>query len=126
MTASAMLAELFRRDKKGFTLKRKAEDKLILTCRYTAILIAAILKSKGIPCRVRSGHAPYFNMGELGDVTTDHWINQYWDKKEKRWVTIDDAYKKLQQPHLKANCVIDSVLSNFEKDRIIFAYPIKY
>ncbi len=85
-TAPAMLAELFRRDKKGLTLKRKAEDKLVLTCRYTAILIASILKSKGIPCRVRSGHADYFGTGKL---SYDHWINQYWNTKEKRWITID-------------------------------------
>ncbi|MCB9798526.1 transglutaminase domain-containing protein [Candidatus Nomurabacteria bacterium] len=89
LTASSMLAELFRRDKKGLTLKRKTENKIILTCRYTSILMASILKSKGIPCRVRAGHANYFDMGSLGKVSTDHWINQYWDKKQKRWVTID-------------------------------------
>ncbi|HRH23138.1 MAG TPA: transglutaminase domain-containing protein [Candidatus Magasanikbacteria bacterium] len=85
-TAPAMLAELFRRDKRGLALQRKAENKLILTCRYTAILVASILKSKGIPCRVRSGHADYFGAGK---VSADHWINQYWNAKEKRWVTID-------------------------------------
>lgn len=88
-TVSAMLAELFRRDKKGLTLKRQAENKLILTCRYTSILVASILKSKNIPCRVRAGHANYFDMGTVGKVSTDHWINQYWDKKQKRWITID-------------------------------------
>ena len=45
--------------------------------------MASILKSKSIPCRVRSGHAPYFDMGELRNVSTDHWINQYWNSKEK-------------------------------------------
>lgn len=89
VTASSMLAELFRRDTKGLTLIRKVENKLVLTCRYTSILVASILKSKGIPCRVRSGHAPYFNMGKLGKIATDHWINQYWSNQEKRWITID-------------------------------------
>ncbi len=89
ITAAAILAELYRRDKRGFIKERKEEDKLILTCRYVTILIASILKSKGIPCRVRAGHAPYLNMGTLGNVSTDHWINQYWNVKEKRWVTID-------------------------------------
>ena len=51
--------------------------------------MASILKSKGIPCRVRAGHAPYFNMGSLGEVSADHWINQYWNSKEERWVAID-------------------------------------
>ena len=89
ITATAMLAELYRRDDKGFTTNRKEEDKLVLTCRYVAIIMASILKSKGIPCRVRAGHAPYFAMGSLGNVSTDHWINQYWDSKKNKWITFD-------------------------------------
>lgn len=89
VTAVAMLAELYRRDARGFVVDREPKDKLVLTCRFVAIMIASILKSKGIPARVRSGNAPYFDMGELGDVSTDHWINQYWSKQENRWITID-------------------------------------
>ncbi len=86
-TASAMLAELYRRDKRGFVADRAEKDKLVVTCRFTSILMASILKSKGIPARVRSGFSPYFNL--FGNKSTDHWINQYWSKKEKRWITID-------------------------------------
>lgn len=89
VTAGAMLAELYRRDERGFVNDREPKDKLVLTCRFVAIVIASILKSKGIPARVRSGNAPYFDMGELGNVSTDHWINQYWSAQENRWVTID-------------------------------------
>jgi len=89
VTAAAMLAELYRRDKRGFIMDRKPEDKLVLTCRFVAILMASILKSKDIAVRVRAGHAPYFDMGELGGVSIDHWINQYWSKKENHWITID-------------------------------------
>lgn len=89
VTASAMLAELYRRDKKGFINNRQEKDKLVLTCRSVVILMVSILKSKGIPCRVRVGNAPYFDMGKLGKVSADHWINQYWNTKEKRWITID-------------------------------------
>jgi hypothetical protein len=84
-TAAAMLAELYRRDDRGFVLDRAPQNKLVLTCRFTAILMAAILKSKGIPCRVRSGNAPYFEENQ----SDDHWINQYWDDNENRWITID-------------------------------------
>jgi hypothetical protein len=89
VTAAAMLAELYRRDERGFVSDRAEKDKLVLTCRFVAILIAAILKSKNIPARVRSGNAAYFDMGDLGDVSTDHWINQYWNAQENRWITID-------------------------------------
>lgn len=86
-TAAAMIAELFHRDPNGFTLKRKPEDKLVLTCRFTTLLVASILKAKGIPARVRSGYAPYFP--EEKGYSSDHWINEYWSKKENRWVIID-------------------------------------
>lgn len=85
-TTSAILAELFRRDPKGITHDRKVEDKVVLTCRHITILMASILKTKGIPARVRSGFAGYWPWSK---VSSDHWINQYWDKKENRWITID-------------------------------------
>jgi hypothetical protein len=89
VTAAAMLAELYRRDSRGLVEDRKPEDKLVVTCRFVAILMAAILKSKSVPARVRSGNASYFDVGNLGDVSGDHWINQYWNEKQNRWVTID-------------------------------------
>lgn len=90
ITTSSMLAELFRRDSRGLVLDRTSENKLILTCRFTTILMASLLKIKDIPARVRSGFAPYFNVEGLpGGKSDDHWINQYWNEKESRWVTID-------------------------------------
>jgi hypothetical protein len=85
-TAAAMLAELYRRDPRGFTEDRAVEDKLVLTCRFVAILTASILKSKGKPARVRSGFDPY--AAALGK-SFDHWITQYWEENEQRWITID-------------------------------------
>ena len=89
-TASAIIAELYRRDPQGFSLKRRSEDKLILTCRFTSILMASLLKIKSIPCRVRSGFESYFEVVGLDSrKSNDHWINQYWNDQESRWVTID-------------------------------------
>ena len=83
-TAVSMTAELLRLDNHGFKKSRKVENKIVVTCRYVAILMASILKSKNIPCRVRSGFAPYFSENH-----EDHWINQYWDKKKQKWITLD-------------------------------------
>ena len=85
LTASAMAAELFRLDERGFVPDRKAEHKLVLTCRYVSVLVSAIYKAKGIPCRSRAGFAPYFKSG----VSMDHWINQVWGESEQRWRTFD-------------------------------------
>lgn len=86
-TAAAMLAELYRRDGRGFIMDREEKNRLVVTCRFVSILVASILKSKGIPCRVRSGFASYFRSSK--GKATDHWINQYWDKKENHWTMID-------------------------------------
>lgn len=85
LTAPALTAELFRLDERGFVKDRKTEDKIVVTCRYVSVLMSAILKAKGIPARSRAGFAPYFKEG----ISMDHWINQYYSEKEKRWITFD-------------------------------------
>jgi len=85
LTAPAITAELFRLDPRGFVPDRRVENKLILTCRYVSVLVSAIYKAKGVPCRSRAGFAPYFQPGK----SMDHWINQVWNGKENRWQTID-------------------------------------
>jgi hypothetical protein len=86
-TASAMLAELYRRDQRGFVDDRQEKDRLILTCRFIAILMATILKSKGKPARVRSGFDSYSS--PYPGKSCDHWITQYWNTQQERWITID-------------------------------------
>ncbi len=85
LTAPALTAELFRMDERGFVKERQVENKIVVPCRYVSVLMSAILKAKGIPARSRAGFAPYFREG----VSMDHWINQYYNEKEKRWVTFD-------------------------------------
>ena len=72
-TAQAMLSELLRRNK-NYSLNRKIEDKIHVCCREQAILLASILKAKGIPTRVRSGFAKYVNTS--GKAAGDHWITE--------------------------------------------------
>lgn len=85
LTAPAIMAELFRQDERGLVLDREIRDKIVITCRYMSVLAASILKAKGYCCRVRSGFAPYF----YENISCDHWICQYWNSKEKRWVDLD-------------------------------------
>ena len=84
-TAQSMLAELLRKDP-NYSKIREAKDKIHITCRGQAILLASILKAKGLPARARSGFAPYIK--ENG-VSYDHWITEYFDYKENRWKLVD-------------------------------------
>ena len=84
-TAISMISELLRKDK-TYYVNRKAEDKIHVTCRGEAILLAATLKAKGYSARVRSGFAPYI---KYDGVSYDHWITEYYDEIKQRWVLVD-------------------------------------
>lgn len=84
-TALSMLSELLRRDN-NYCNQRKAENKIHITCRGQAILLAATLKAKGYSARVRSGFSPYI---KYDGVNYDHWITEYYDETENRWVLVD-------------------------------------
>ena len=84
-TAISMISELLRKDK-TYNVNRKAEDKIHVTCRGEAILLAATLKAKGYSARVRSGFAPYI---KYDGVSYDQWITEYYDEIKQRWVLVD-------------------------------------
>ena len=84
-TAQSIIAELLRKNS-AYNIKREAKDKVHITCRGQAILLASILKSKGIPARARSGFAEYIH---YDGIYYDHCITEYFDKKEKRWKLVD-------------------------------------
>lgn len=84
-TAISMLSELLRRNT-DYSVHREAKDKLHVTCRGQAILLAAVLKAKGYPARARSGFAPYI---KYYGICYDHWITEYYKEEEARWVLVD-------------------------------------
>lgn len=88
-TAQSVLAELLRKNP-NYNINREAKDKVHVTCRSQAIILASILKAKGIPARVRSGFAEYI---KYDGIYYDHWITEYYDEKEERWKLVDaDEY----------------------------------
>lgn len=83
LTANAMTTEIFRLNEKGFFHGRPVPEKIVISCRHITVILSAVLKAKGIPCRSRAGMRAYH--GNL----VDHWISQYWNEKEERWVNFD-------------------------------------
>ncbi len=86
-----LLAGLLELDTNGLTFDRKPENRLVVTCRYHSILFASILKSRGIPVRLRYGFAPYLAPGT--DLHISHAICEVWNEKEKRWMYVDPDRK---------------------------------
>ena len=88
LTVPAMMAELFRLDDRGIVENRSIDKKIVVTCRYVSILMASILKAKGIPARCRAGFCVIDNRYK-DKVSGDHWIVQYYNKEENRWINLD-------------------------------------
>ena len=49
------------------------------------VLLASILKYRGIPARVRTGHATYL----MPDFHVSHTICEVWNENDKRWMLVD-------------------------------------
>jgi formylglycine-generating enzyme required for sulfatase activity len=86
-TAKSILAGLLSYDSRGFVKDRKPQDKLVLGCREYAIILASVLKYRGIPVRIRCGHATYLEPG----FHVSHTVCEVWNKKDKRWMLVDPS-----------------------------------
>jgi formylglycine-generating enzyme required for sulfatase activity len=84
-TVQSILKGLLSYDPRGFVNDRKPQDKLVLGCREYAIVLASVLKYRGIPARVRAGHAAYLEPG----FHLSHTICEVWNENEKRWMLVD-------------------------------------
>jgi hypothetical protein len=71
---------------------RPPAKRVVGTCRHFVALSCALLQLRGIPARTRCGFATYFIAGR----NVDHWITEYWQTAEHRWVRIDSEI--LRQP----------------------------
>lgn len=84
-TVQSIMKGLLTYDSRGFVNDRKPEDRLVLGCREYAILLASVLKYRGIPARIRVGHAPYLEAG----LHLSHAICEVWNETESRWMLVD-------------------------------------
>jgi len=86
-SVKSILEGLLSYDSSGIVNDRKPKDRLILGCNQNAILLVSILKYRGIPARVRSGHATYL----IPEFHTSHTICEVWNEDEMRWMLVDPS-----------------------------------
>ena len=91
-----MLPALLERNEAGLVLSREPHERLFVTCRNHALLLASILKQKGVPTRVRAGFAQYISSEP--DKFVDHWICEVWDAVEQCWLYVDPDVKRVDIP----------------------------
>ena len=86
-TVESILKELVSYDSNGLVVNRLPKNRLVVICRGNAILLASILKYRGIPVRVRAGYATYI----MPDFHISHTICEVWNKNENRWMLVDPS-----------------------------------
>lgn len=84
-------------DASPLTTHRSNEKKIVGNCRDFSVTLASLLQSKGIPARPRCGFGTYFEPG----LYIDHWVGEYWDEAERRWVLVDAQLDEVQRDVLK-------------------------
>jgi hypothetical protein len=91
------LARLLELDPAPLTQARPLERKLVSNCRDHSLMIAAMLIQQGVPARARCGFGTYF----MPDHYEDHWVVEYWNAGEARWVMFDAQLDELMVRVLK-------------------------
>ena len=86
-TVKSMLHGLLSYDSLGLICNRLPAERLLLGCRHNAILLASILKYRGVPARIRTGHVNYLRPG----FKISHTICEVWNDNDKRWMLVDPS-----------------------------------
>lgn len=84
-------------ENKSLALPRSVENRVLGDCREFSTLFCSILRHKGIPARCRCGFALYL---AYPGYFEDHWICEYWNELEKRWIMVDPQIDPFQQSEL--------------------------
>lgn len=86
------LKEIRSRDNINLMSTRSFEKLLLGNCRDLSLMLCSVLRSHRIPARVRSGFATFF----MPDKYFDHWVCEYWNGLEKRWIKLDPWMSQIQ------------------------------
>jgi hypothetical protein len=84
-------------DPRPLTEVRPLDRKVVGNCRDFTQLLVSILRHQGVPARARCGFGAYF----LPDQNVDHWVCEYWNSDQDRWVLVDSQLDVFQCDALK-------------------------
>ena len=123
-TVKSILKGLLKYDSRGIVKDRKPQDRLVLGCREYAILLESILKYRGIPARLRAGHATYI----IPDFHTSHTICEVWNQNDRRWMLVDPTMGMVDFSREKFDFSNDAWLKMQKKeiDPKLFGMPGQY
>ena len=112
-TVERMLDRLLAQTASRSSAARPIGKRLVGVCRHFTVLLVAMLRAKGVPARARCGFGAYFNAGRF----EDHWVCEYWNSAEGRWVLVDAQMDEVQ----RAELTIDFDVLDVPRDRFVIA-----
>jgi Transglutaminase-like superfamily len=91
-----MLARIRAIDGKPLTAAREPGRRMPSVCRHFSVMLCGLLREQGIPARARCGFGAYFNRGKF----EDHWVAEYWNAVQSRWILVDAQMDSVQRKAL--------------------------
>lgn len=95
-SVAAKLDRILELDPRPLDQPRPVEKRLIGNCRDFTVLLASMLQHQGVPARARCGFGRYF----IPNHYEDHWVCEYWNAAQSRWVLVDAQMDELQSEKL--------------------------
>jgi hypothetical protein len=108
-----MLDQLLAHDDRPLTSARAPDKRLVCVCRHYTALFVTMLRVKGHAARARCGFGAYFEAGKF----IDHWVCEYWNDAQSRWVLADGQIDELQRGLFKP----DFDLLDVPRDKFVIA-----
>jgi hypothetical protein len=99
LSLATRIDQILSQSSAPLTTNRAPKARQIATCRDYAVMTCGILRHKNIPARLRCGFASYFTPNQY----EDHWICEYWDTDQTRWIMIDAQLDQAHIEHLNIN-----------------------
>ncbi len=108
-----MLERIRALDSRPLTIAREPADRLPSVCRHFSLMLCSVLRQQGVPARPRCGFGAYFTPGKF----EDHWVCEYWNAGDARWILVDAQLDGVQRKALN----VDFNPHDVPRDRFIIA-----
>lgn len=100
-------------DSRPLDVPRDAEARTGANCRHFTVLLVSALRAQGRPARARCGFGGYFGNGRW----EDHWVAEYWNAEQGRWVLVDGQIDQRQREMFG----VDFDVTDVPRDRFLVA-----
>jgi hypothetical protein len=91
--AAEVAARIREIDGRPLAQARESSQRMVGVCRHFTLMLCAMLREQGVPARARCGFGAYFTPGRF----EDHWLCEYWNANQARWILVDAQLDTVQR-----------------------------